>query len=72
MEKLIIEIIEISKIIGIRFIIVEGYVKAYSFYEKNNFIPLKKHEKDIENIDKIKNTNPRHTFTLYQAIKQTS
>lgn len=68
--QIILEIKEISKNVGIRFIIVDAYAIAYKFYEKNNFINLEKDNKRLEKIDFISQRNPYNTFTLYQDIKK--
>lgn len=52
--------------VGFRFIIVEGYAKAFNFYVvKNGFISLEKDEKKVENIDFISQRDPTKRFTLY-------
>ena len=58
---------EISKKhIGFRFIIVEGYAKAFNFYVvKNGFESLEKDEKKVENIDFISKRDPTKRFMLY-------
>ena len=52
---------------GLRFVIVEGYAKAYSFYViHNNFKNLKKDDEVIINkLEKIIERNPTQTFYLY-------
>lgn len=57
--------------IGLRFVVVEGYAKAYTFYTKhNNFVNLKKDDKLIkEKLNKIIEHNPRQTFYLYLDLK---
>jgi hypothetical protein len=63
---------EISKNqIGLRFIIVEGYAKEYTFYtEHSNFINLEKDDKIIkEKLDIIIKKNPKQTFYLYLDLK---
>lgn len=58
---------EISKKqIGFRFIIVEGYAKAFNFYVvKNGFESLEKDEKKVKNIDFISKRDPTKRFMLY-------
>lgn len=58
--------------IGLRFIIVEGYAKAYNFYtKKNSFINLKKDDELIkEKLEKIIKQNPTQTFYLYLDLKK--
>lgn len=53
--------------VGIRFVVVNAYAKAYDFYvEKNNFTCLKNDENKIdEKLEKIKKQNPTQTFYLY-------
>lgn len=48
MNQLVLNIVELSKQIGLRFIIVESYAKANNFYIKNNFINLKKDENTLK------------------------
>ena len=57
--------------VGLRFVTVEGYAKAYTFYvEHNNFINLKKDDKKIkEELDIIIERNPEQTFYLYLDLK---
>lgn len=58
--------------VGLRFITVEGYVKAYTLYKRNNFIHFKQHDNDIKKIEKIKENNPEHSIFMYQDIKMIS
>jgi len=56
--------------VGLRFIIVEGYASAYTFYvNHNNFHSLKKDENEIKKLDKIIQENPERTFDLYLDLK---
>lgn len=57
--------------VGLRFVTVEGYAKAYTFYvEHNNFINLKKDDKKIkEELYIIIERNPEQTFYLYLDLK---
>ena len=58
--------------VGLRFITVDGYAKAYTFYvEHNNFVNLKKDDKKIrEKLDTIIERNPDQTFLLYLDLKK--
>lgn len=53
--------------VGVRFVVVNAYAKAYEFYvERNNFTCLKNDENKIrEKLEKIKKQNPTQTFYLY-------
>ena len=57
--------------VGLRFVVVEGYAKAYKFYtEYNNFSNLKKDDEKIkEKLDTIIEKNPEQTFYLYLDLK---
>ena len=56
--------------VGIRFVIVEGYATAYTFYATHhNFQNLKRDEKTLKNIEKIKKQDPNRTFYLYLDLK---
>ena len=56
--------------VGLRFVVVEGYASAYTFYVKhNNFHSLKKDEKELKKLDKIIQQNPERTFDLYLDLK---
>ena len=57
---------------GLRFIVVEGYVTAYNFYVvHNHFSNLKKDDKIIkEKLDRIIKHNPEQTFYLYFDLKK--
>ncbi|MDO5826410.1 MAG: N-acetyltransferase [Methanosphaera sp.] len=55
--------------VGLRFIIVESYARAYKFYvNKNSFKNLRKDDELIEKIDKIIKRDPERTFYLYFDI----
>ena len=59
--------------IGFRFIIVEGYAKAFNFYVlKNGFKNLKKDDKKVKEIDFISKRDPNKTFYLYFDLKKLS
>ena len=52
--------------VGFRFIVVEGYAKAFNFYAVHNgFENLKKDEIKIQNIEFISKRDPNKTFYLY-------
>jgi GNAT superfamily N-acetyltransferase len=56
--------------VGLRFVTVEGYAKAYKFYIGNNFINLKKDDQKIkEELDIIIERNPEQTFYLYLDLR---
>lgn len=60
-----------EKEIGFRFIIVEGYAKAFNFYVvKNGFEYLKKDYKNIKNIDFISKRDPTKRFYLYFDLEK--
>ena len=57
--------------VGFRFIVVEGYAKAFNFYVvRNGFENLKKDDVKIENIDSISKRDPNRTFYLYLDLKK--
>lgn len=57
--------------IGFRFIIIEGYAKAFNFYVvKNCFEFLEKDKKAIDNIDFISKRNPTKSFYLYLDLEK--
>lgn len=57
--------------IGFRFVVVEGYARAYKLYVYHNkFVHLKKDDKEIEkNLEKIIKRDPEKTFYLYRDLK---
>lgn len=60
-----------EKEVGFRFIIVEGYAKAFNFYvTKNGFEHLKNDENDINNIEFIAKRNPTRKFYLYFDLER--
>ena len=61
-----------TEYIGVRYITVDGYAKAYNFYEKNGFSVLKKDKETINNIDKIIKKDPERTIALYFDINRAS
>ena len=60
-----------ENIVGLRFVTVEGYAKAYNFYvEYNNFTNLKKDDEKIKKeLDLIIERNPEQTFYLYLDLR---
>lgn len=57
--------------IGFRFIIVEGYAKAFNFYVlKNGFEFLKNDYKKIQNINFISKRDPKKRFYLYFDLEK--
>lgn len=58
--------------VGVRYITVDGYVKAYHFYENNGFSVLKKDKNLIKSLNKIKKLNPERTIALYFDIYRAS
>ena len=60
-----------EKEIGFRFIIVEGYAKAFNFYVVNNgFEYLQKDYENIKNIDFISQRDPTRRFYLYFDLEK--
>ena len=56
--------------VGLRFVTVEGYARAYKFYTRNNFINLKKDDDKIkEKLDIIIEKDPEKTFYLYIDLR---
>ena len=56
--------------VGLRFVVVEGYATAYTFYVTNNqFKNLKKDDELLNKIDLIKKHDPTRTFYLYYDLK---
>ena len=56
--------------VGLRFVTVEGYAKAYKFYTDNNFTNLKKNDDKIkEELDIIIERDPERTFNLYLDLR---
>ena len=57
--------------IGFRFIIVEGYAKAFNFYVvRNGFEFLEKNAEKIKNIEKISHKDPKKRFYLYFDLER--
>ena len=54
--------------LGFRFIVVDGYAKAYDFYKRNNFVNLKKDDELIKNLNWIVKRNPKRQFYLYYDL----
>ena len=56
--------------VGLRFITVEGYARAYNFYVNHNFKHLKKDDEKIKKeLDIIIERNPEQTFYLYLDLR---
>ena len=56
--------------VGLRFVTVEGYARAYNFYTNHNFINLKKDDDKIKGkLDIIIERNPEQTFYLYLDLR---
>ena len=70
---MLLNIIDLSKTrVGLRFVTVESYAKAYDFYAKKfNFLSRKSDEKILKKIDKIKKQDPERSFYLYLDLKDT-
>lgn len=57
--------------IRFKFIVVEGYAKAFNFYVlKNGFENLKKDDEKIKNIDFISKRNPTKRYYLYLDLEK--
>ena len=57
--------------VGFRFIVVEGYAKAFNFYViRNGFENLKRDDVKIENIEFITKRDPTKTFYLYMDLER--
>lgn len=69
--NVLLNIIDLSKTrVGLRFVTVESYAKAYDFYAKKfNFLSRKSDEKILKKIDKIKKQDPERSFYLYLDLK---
>lgn len=70
-RNVLLSILNISQnIVGVRFITIEAYARAFDFYvEKNKFKYRKKDEQYIEKMDIIKKQDPERPFTLYKDLK---
>lgn len=70
-RNVLLSILDISEnIVGLRFITVDAYATAFSFYvEKNKFKYLKKDQKHVDDLDKIIKTDSERSFSLYKDIK---
>ncbi len=68
---IILSILGISQnIIGLRFITVDAYASAFSFYvDKNKFRYRKKDQQLVDKIDVIKKQNPERNISLYKDLK---
>ena len=57
--------------IGFKFIVVEGYPKAFNFYVlKNGFEHLKKDNEKVKNIDFVSQRDPTKRFYLYLDLEK--
>ena len=57
--------------ISFKFIVVEGYAKAFNFYVlKNGFENLKKDDEKVKNIDFISQRDPTKKFYLYLDLEK--
>ena len=57
--------------VGFRFIVVEGYAKAFNFYAVHNgFENLKRDDVKIDNMDFISKRDPNKTFYLYLDLNR--
>lgn len=57
--------------VGLRFVSVDGYASAFSFYVTHNkFKHLKSDEKTLQKIEVIKKKDPTRTFYLYLDLKE--
>ena len=55
--------------VGFRFVVVNGFAKAFNFYTmKGNFVNLKKDDDKIIKLDKIIKRDPKRLFYLYCDI----
>lgn len=54
--------------LGFRFIVVDGYAKAYNFYKRNNFVNLKKDDELIKNLNWIVKKDSKRQFYLYYDL----
>lgn len=70
-RNVLLSILDISQnIVGLRFITVDAYASAFDFYvEKNKFKYLKKNQKEVDNLNRIKKIDPERSFSLYKDIK---
>ena len=68
---IILNILDLSEDLALRFILIEAYAKSYRFYVKNNdFENLKKDDKKLEKLDKVIERDPQCTFYLYHDINK--
>ncbi len=71
-RNIMLSILDISKnIVGLRFITIEAYAKAFNFYveKKNKFKYRKNDKKFIDKMDMIIKQNPQRCFNLYKDLK---
>lgn len=70
-RNVLLSILDISKnIVGLRFIIVEAYARAFDFYvDKNKFKYRKNDKQFVDKMEMIKKQDPERCFTLYKDLK---
>ena len=70
-RNVLLSILDISQnIVGLRFITVDAYASAFSFYvDKNKFRYHKKDQKLVDKIDVIKKQDPERNISLYKDLK---
>ena len=70
-SHIILNILDLSEDLALRFILIEAYAKSYKFYVKNNdFKNLKKDDKKLKKLDKVIERDPQCTFYLYHDINK--
>lgn len=68
---IMLNILDLSEDLALRFILIKTYAKPYKFYVKNNnFENLKKDDKKLEKLDKVIERDPQCTFYLYHDINK--
>ncbi len=69
-RNVLLSILDISQnIVGLRFITVDAYASAFSFYvDKNKFIYHKKDQKLVDKIDVIEKQDLKRNISLYKSI----
>ncbi|MDO5849262.1 MAG: hypothetical protein Q4P18_06990 [Methanobrevibacter sp.] len=65
LSRILLSIYDKSNYIGIRYVTVDGFAKAFNFYTKNGLIPFKKEEQKLNKINKIIKKDPEKTISLY-------
>ena len=70
-DHIILNILDLSEDLALRFILIESYAKSNKFYVKNNdFKNLKKDDKKLKKLDKVIERDPECTFYLYHDINK--